>query len=233
MMVMGGRPVNLARAARIGSSLARMIKVHHLENSRSQRILWLLEELGTPYEVIRYERDKQTMLAPPELRKVHRLGKSPVIEDEGRVVAETGAIAEYVLDRHGKGRLVPQAGTDEHLRYRYWLHFAEGTAMTPLLLKLYFSRLGEAAAPLLPRVDGQIKAHLDHIEAELGDRAWLAGADFSAADIVMSFPLEASAARGGLTAESHPRLHALLEKLHARPAYKRALETGGPYALLR
>ncbi len=209
-----------------------MIVVHHLNNSRSQRILWLLEELGVPYEVKRYERDRATMLAPPELRAVHPLGKSPVIEDAGRVVAESGAIVEYLAARYGDGALTPPAGTDAALKVNYWMHFAEGSAMTPLLLKLYLSRLGEAGAPLLVRVQAQIAALLGYIEAELGGGAFLVGGALSIADVQMSYPLEAAAARGGLDAR-YPAVTAYLARLHARPAYQRALERGGEYEVLR
>ncbi len=207
-----------------------MIELHHLNNSRSQRILWLLEELGLPYEVVRYQRDPATMLAPPALRQVHPLGKSPVIRDGTEVVAETGAIVEHLLERHGQGRLVPPAGTPDRARYRYWLHFAEGSAMPPLLVKLYAMRIGgEAAAALLARVDGQLAGLLDYLEAELDGRGYFAGPALTAADIMMSFPLEAAVQRGGLDA-SRPRLWALVNELQQRPAYRRALERGGPYS---
>ena len=206
-----------------------MIQVHHLNNSRSQRILWLLEELALPYEVIRYERDPQTMLAPPELRAVHPLGKSPVLVEDGETVAETGAIIEHVLERHGAGRLAPPPGTPAHRRFRYWLHFAEGSAMTPLLVKLYLMRVGEAAAPVLSRIEANLAAMLDYLEAEVAKEGHFAGPDFTAADVMMSFPLEAATARGGLDA-SRPALFGLLRQLQARPAYRRALERGGPYA---
>jgi glutathione S-transferase len=222
-----------------------MIVVHHLNNSRSQRVLWLLEELGVPYEVKRYERDAQTMLAPPELLAVHPLGKSPIITDDGltdgdRTVAETGAIVEYLVETYGQGRLVPAAGTPERLRWTYWLHYAEGSAMTPLLLKLVFTALPARAPGLLKGlvkavaakaqsgfVDPQLKSHIDYWDAELAKSAWFAGPDFTAADIMMSFPLEAGAARAG--AASRPRVEAFLDRIHARPAYRRALERGGPY----
>jgi glutathione S-transferase len=219
-----------------------MITVHHLNNSRSQRVLWLLEELELGYEVKRYERDRSTMLAPPELRAVHPLGKSPVVSDDGVTVAESGAIIEYLTARHGRGRLVPAAGTPEHLRYIYWLHFAEGSAMPYQVLKLVCDRIAKAPVPFFikPVVRGvsdtvfksfvgpNIRAQLDFMEAELGRSEWFAGDAFSAADIQMSFPLEAAAQRSGLDA-SRPRLHAFLQKIHARPAYRRALERGGPY----
>jgi glutathione S-transferase len=221
-----------------------VITVHHLNNSRSQRVLWLLEELQLPYELRRYERDRKTMLAPPELKEVHPLGKSPVITDEGVTVAESGAIVEYVLEQHGQGRLIPAAGTPERRRFTYWLHYAEGSAMPPLLMKLVFDRLETAPMPffvkpiargIAAKVKGQfigpqIKQHLDYLEGELSQRPWFAGEDFSAADIQMSFPLEAAAARGGLDA-SRPKLMGFLERIHGRPAYQRALQRGGVYAL--
>jgi glutathione S-transferase len=223
-----------------------MIIVHHLNNSRSQRVLWLLEELGLDYDIVRYQRDPQTMLAPPELRAIHPLGKSPVLTDDGVVVAESGAIVEYLIERYGNGRLIPPAGTPERLRWRYFLHYAEGSAMTPLLLKLVFDRVESSPAPFFVRpiaraiahkvkssfITPQINNHLDYLEAELGKTDWFAGADFSAADIQMSFPLEAASARAGLGA-SRPRLNAFLQKIHARPAFQRALERGGPYDLLK
>lgn len=223
-----------------------MIRVHHLNNSRSQRILWLLEELGLPYEVVRYQRDANTMLAPPELRAVHPLGKSPVITDDNITVAESGAIIEYLVERYGEGRLQPALGTPERLRYTYWLHFAEGSAMPPLLLKLVFSFLPKSPAlpallrPLVRKVsegaqksfiDPQILQQLNYFEAELGRHEWFAGDSFSAADIQMSFPLEAAAARGGLD-KKWPKVSAFLQKIHDRPAYQRALEQGGPYQLM-
>ena len=222
-----------------------MIVVHHLNHSRSQRVLWLLEELGLPYEVTRYERDATTSLAPVSLRRVHPLGKSPVITDGDVTLAESGAILEYVTARYGDGRLVPPAGTPERLRYTYWLHYAEGSTMPPLLLKLVFDRVETAPMPFFVRpvarmiaqrakrsfIEPQIDLHLDYVEAELGKRAWFAGSDFTAADIQMSFPLEAAAARAGL-GPSRPRTREFLERIHARPAYERALKKGGPYALL-
>ena len=223
-----------------------MITVHHLNNSRSQRVLWLLEELGVAYEVKRYQRDAKTMLAPPELRAVHPLGKSPVITDGDVTLAESGAIIEYLVARHGNGKLVPKAGTPEHLRYVYWMHFAEGTAMPPLLLKLIFSRMAQQPMPFFARpiaraiaaramsgfIQPNIDRNLDFLETEAGRFAWFAGPEFSAADVQMSFPLEAAASRGGLS-ESRPKLWAFLERIHARPAYQRALEKGGKYELLR
>jgi len=226
------------------AGLRAVILVHHLNNSRSQRVLWLLEELGTPYEVKRYQRDAKTMLAPPELRAVHPLGKSPVITDDGMTLAESGAIIEHLAGKYGKESLVPTEGTQERMRYTYWMHFAEGTAMPPLLLKLLFDRIERA--PLLVRpiaraiarqakstfIQPNIDRNLDFMEAELAKSEWFAGSRFSAADVQMSFPLEAAAARGGLT-QARPKLWAFLERIHARPAYQRALEKGGKYELLR
>lgn len=220
-----------------------MVTVHHLNNSRSQRILWLLEELGVPYEVIRYERDAKTMLAPPALLAVHPLGKSPVITDNGATVAESGAIVEYLMDKYGNGRLIPPAGTPERLRYTYWLHYAEGSAMPPLLLKLIFDRVEATPMPwpfsaMARRIAGgvrgafiapQLKQHLDFMEGELATRPWFTGQEFTAADVQMSFPLEAARARAGLDA-SRPKLFDLLNRMRAREAYKRALERGGPYS---
>jgi glutathione S-transferase len=220
-----------------------MITVHHLNNSRSQRVLWLLEELGLPYEIRKYERDPKTMLAPPALTKVHPLGKSPVITDEGLTIAETGAIVEYLIERHGNGRLAPAPGTPERLRWRYWLHFAEGSAMPPLLLKLIFERIKATPMPFFAKpiakaisnkvleamVEPNLARQLDFMEAELGRSEWFAGAEFSAADIQMSFPVEAAAQRAGLDAK-RPKLMAFLKRIHARPAYRKALERGGPYS---
>lgn len=222
-----------------------MIIVHHLNNSRSQRILWLLEELGLDYEIKKYERDRKTMLAPPELRAVHPLGKSPVISDGELVVAESGAIIEYLVERHGKGALVPKAGTPEKLRYTYFLHYAEGTAMPPLLMKLVFDKIETSPMPFFVKpiakaisgkvksafINPNIKANLEFIEAELGKNKWFAGDEFSAADIQISFVLEAAAARGGLDAK-YPKMAAFLKRIHARPAYKAALKRGGTYELI-
>ena len=231
---------------RTASGHAPMITVHHLENSRSQRVLWLLEELGVAYDIRLYKRDPQTMLAPPELLKVHPLGKSPVITDGAVTVAESGAIIEYLVERHGGARLVPPIGSDEHLRYRYWLHFAEGSAMPPLLLKLIFNRIASAPMPFFVRpiaraisgkvlalmVEPNLKRQLDFMESELGRSEWFAGAEFSAADIQMSFPLEAAVSRGGRDSK-RPKLMAFLERIHSRAAYKRAIERGGEYQLLK
>jgi glutathione S-transferase len=205
-----------------------LIIVHHLENSRSQRVLWLLEELGRSYEVRRYERNKKTMLAPPELKAVHPLGKSPLIEDNGRVLAETGAIVEYLVES-ADGRLGPPAHREGALRYRHFLHYAEGSMMPPLFAKLVIDRLGLLGKPATGAVQGMIDVHLDWLESELAERPWFAGPDFTAADVMMSFPLEASRKRAGLD-ESRPHLIDWLERIHARPAYARALDRGGPYA---
>jgi glutathione S-transferase len=220
-----------------------MITLHHLENSRSQRVLWLLEELALPYKVQHYKRDRQTQLAPPELTRVHPLGKSPVITDGDVTVAESGAIVEYLLDAHGHGRLRPAAGTPERRAYTYWLHFAEGSAMPPLLMKLVFHTVGQKA-PLLVRpiakgigasvdkafIGPNLKRQLDFMESTLAATPWFAGSEFSAADIQMSFPVEAAAAGGMLGAR--PKLKAWLDTVHARAAYRRALEVGGPYELM-
>ena len=223
-----------------------MITVHHLNNSRSQRVLWLLEELELPYDIVRYQRDAKTMLAPPELRRVHPLGKSPVVTTgDGLVLAESGAIVETVIERFGQGRLAPLAGSPEALRYRYWLHYAEGSAMPPLLLKLVFDKIESSkmpffAKPIAKAIAGKAKSsfitpniatHLDFMEGELGKSEWFAGDAFTGADVQMSFPVEAAQARGGLDA-SRPKLMAWLARIHARAAYKRALERGGPYGLL-
>ena len=218
-----------------------MLTVHHLNNSRSQRVLWLLEELGTPYEIRHYQRDAKTMLAPPELRAVHPLGKSPVITDANHTIAETGAIVEYIVELYGQGRLTPEPGTPEQLRYRFWMHFAEGSAMPPLVTTLL---LGETArrAPVLVRpvarmigralqssyLGPTIAAQLDLMEAELRQSSHFAGDHLTAADVMMSFPVEAAASRVGLG--ERPRLSAWLAAIHARPAYRQALQKGGPYA---
>jgi glutathione S-transferase len=205
-----------------------MIIVHHLANSRSQRVLWLLEELALPYEVRRYERDPKTMLAPPELRKVHPLGKAPVIDDQGCIVAETGAIVEYLVDKAG-GRLGPPGKRDAVLRYRQFLHYAEGSMMPPLLALLVVNRLGMLGKPAKGTLQKMLGTHLDWLETELGSRDWFAGDEFTAADIMMSFPLEASRARAGLD-QNRPNLIDWLERIHARPSYGAALARGGPYS---
>jgi len=221
-----------------------MIVIHHLNNSRSQRILWLLEELGLEYEIKRYERDRKTMLAPASLRKVHPLGKSPVITDDGQTVAESGAIVEYLIGRYGDGQLIPAVDTPERLRYTYWLHYAEGSLMPLLLLKLAFDQIEKQSMPFFVRpiaraisgrakssfIAPQIALHLDYIEAELKKTEWFASNEFTAADIQMSFPLEAATARAGLNA-SRPKLMDFLNSIHQRPAYQKALERGGVYEL--
>jgi glutathione S-transferase len=222
-----------------------MITVHHLNQSRSQRVLWLLEELGLDYTVKRYERDPKTMLAPPSLRAVHPLGKSPVVTDGDLVLAESGAIVEYFVERYGNGALAPAPGTPERRRYTYWLHYAEGSAMPPLLLKLLFDRVPRNVPalirPVARMISGgalstfilpQLKLHLDYMESELAKTPWFAGPDFTAADVQMSFPLEAAAARAGLDS-SRPKLWSFLERIRSRPAYQRALEKGGPSVPLR
>ena len=223
-----------------------MIIVHHLNNSRSQRILWLLEELGLDYEIKKYQRDPKTMLAPAELRAIHPLGKSPVITDGDTMVAESGAIIEYLIEQYGEGRFVPPARTPDKLRYTYFLHYAEGSAMTPLLMKLVFDRVESSPMPFFAKpiakgiahkvkssyIMPQITQHLQYLENELSKRTWFAGADFTAADIQISFVLEAASARGGL-GESYPKLFDFLKRIHARPAYQRALQRGGKYDLIK
>lgn len=229
--------------AAVASTGSMMITVHHLNDSRSQRVLWLLEELELPYEIKHYQRDPKTMLAPEALRQVHPLGKSPVITDGEVTVAESGAIIDYLIDRYAQGRFVPAAGSPEHLRYRYWLHFSEGSAMPPLLLKLVFERIKHTRMPFFVKpiargiankvldalVEPNLKRQLDFMESELARSDWFAGSEFTAADIQMSFPLEASRQRAGLDA-TRPRLMAYLSRIHARPAYQRALARGGPYS---
>ena len=222
-----------------------MVTVHHLNNSRSQRVLWLLEELGLDYNVVRYQRNAETMLAPPSLRKAHPLGKSPVVVDGENTLAESGAILEYLVERYDSARkFAPSPGTPEQLRYRYWMHYAEGSAMPPLLMSLVFSRIKRAPMPFFARpvargiadkvmksfVGPQVKLHLDYMEGELGKSRWFAGDDFSAADIQMSFPVEAASARYGF--DDKPNLRAFLQRIHGRPAYQKALEQGGPFDLL-
>jgi len=220
-----------------------MLTVHHLNNSRSQRVLWMLEELGVPYEIARYERDPKTMLAPPSLVKVHPLGKSPVLTDGKNTVAESGAILEYLVESHGEGQFAPERGTPSFLRYRYWLHYAEGSLATPLLLQLVFDQI-ERKAPFIVKpvakaistqvkgllVTPNLKRHFDYLEAELTEHGpWFAGRSFSAADVQMSFGIEAADARGLL--KNRPKLADWLRRIHERPAYQRALAQGGPYDL--
>ena len=223
-----------------------MIVVHHLNNSRSQRILWLLEELGLEYEIKRYQRDAKTMLAPPELRQVHPLGKSPVITDDGQTIAESGLIIDYLIGKYGNGRLIPAAGTPDRMRYNYWLHYAEGSMQPILLMKLFFDRIERGpmpffAKPIAKAIAGKVKGgfitpnlerHFDYLESELGRSEWFAGSEITGADVQMSFPLEAAVSRGGLDAK-RPRLMAFLDRIHARPAYKKAIERGGEYALIK
>jgi glutathione S-transferase len=208
-----------------------MIRVHHLNNSRSQRILWLLEELGLDYEIVPYQRDATTRLAPPSLKAVHPLGKSPVIGDGEVVVAESGAIVDYLVRKYGNGRFAPDADSPAYVKYLQWMHFAEGSAMLPLLLGLYVSRLGEAGAPLWPRITGEIGNHLSYMNEDLGSKAFFLGPTLSGADIMLSFVVEAAAARGLLG--DYPNLQRFAERTQARPAYVRALERGGPYQLGR
>ncbi len=205
-----------------------MLVVHHLNDSRSQRVLWLLEELGLPYEIRHYQRDAVTRLAPPELQAVHPLGKSPVLGDDGRTIIESGAIVDYLIRRHGGGRLQPAADSPLYDDYQQWLHYAEGSAMLPLLLKLYVSRLGEAGAPLSPRIESEIANHLGFVEHSLQGRQWLVGDVFSGADVMMSFVGEVAGARGGR--ERFPSLLAWVRRFQQRPAYQRALQRGGPYS---
>ena len=220
-----------------------MIVVHHLDHSRSQRVLWLLEELGLDYEIRRYARDPKTMLAPASLRAVHPLGKSPVIADGDKTLAESGAILEYLVDAYGAGRFAPPPASPDRLRYTYFMHYAEGSLMPPLLMKLIFMRLPRgapflvrpiaraiAAKALASYVDPQIGRHLDFLEGELERRPWFAGDEFSAADVQMSFPLEAAAARAGLDPR-RPKLWDFLQRIRARPAYARAVAKGGPTIL--
>ena len=204
-----------------------MIVVHHLNESRSQRILWLLEELELPYEIRHYARDATTRLAPPALKAVHALGKSPVIEEGGQTLIESGAIVDYLIRKHGGGKLRPTQPSSDFEAYNQWLHYAEGSAMLPLMLKLYVSRLGEAGAPLAPRIDSELKNHLGYVDQALNGREWLVGNTLSGADIQMSFVGEAAR---GLRA-SYPNINAWVKRFQQRPAYRRALERGGPYSM--
>lgn len=205
-----------------------MIVVHHLNDSRSQRILWLLEELGIPYEIQRYQRDPQTRLAPLELKAVHPLGKSPVISDEGRVIIESGAIIDYIIRRRGGGRLQPDPASPAYDEYVQWLHFAEGSAMLPMLLKLYVSRLGPAGAPLSPRIESEISNYLGYMDMMLAGHDYLLGSDLTGADILLSFVGEVAAARADRAA--YPNVDGWVRRFQARPAYRAALERGGPYS---
>lgn len=205
-----------------------MIIVHHLNNSRSQRILWALEEMGIDYEIRHYQRDAVTNLAPPELKAIHPLGKSPVIEDKGQIIAESSAILDYLARNYGQGKFAPKDDSPDFYRYQYWLHFAEGSVMTPLLLALYVGRLGEAGAPLHPRIDSEIKNHFDYMEAELGKAPYFVGNDLTAGDFAMSFPVEIAKGRGMI--QSYPHMAKYLAGIQARPAYQQALKKGGEYA---
>jgi glutathione S-transferase len=204
------------------------IKIHHLNNSRSQRILWLLEELGVPYEIVKYQRMSPVPFAPPELKKVHPLGKSPVLEDNGRVIAESGAEVEYLIDAYGKGRFKPKPGTDDYWKYVEWIHYAEGSAMLPLLMALYTGMLGDAAAALKPRVDSEITNNLSYMEAGLGGRDFFVDNDLTGADIQLLFVCEAAGAR----LDPYPNLVKYRARMGGRPAYQRGLEKGGEYALM-
>ncbi len=205
-----------------------MLIVHHLNESRSQRILWLLEELGAPYEIKFHMRDAETRLAPPELKAIHPLGKSPVITDAGRTIIESGAIIDYIIRHYGQGRLVPAAGSDDYERYNQWLHYGEGSAMLPIMLNLYASRLAEAAAPLQPRIESEMANHLGYIDASLAGREWLVGSGLTGADIQMSFVGEI--AKGTGRGAQYPNIVAWVDRFQARPAYAAAIKKGGPYA---
>jgi len=205
-----------------------MITVHHLNNSRSQRILWLLEELGLPYEIVKYQRDATTNLAPPELLNVHRLGKSPVVVMDGRTLIESGAIIDAIIRHHGGGKLAPASGSADFDQYQMWLHYAEGSAMLPLMLRLYTSRLGDAAAPLQPRIDSELANHLGFLESELVGKEWLVGNQLSGADIQMSFVGEIESVYG--LRGAYPAMNAWVKRFQARDAYRRALEKGGAYS---
>lgn len=208
-----------------------MIIVHHLNNSRSQRILWLLEELGLPYEIKRYQRDPKTNLAPPELKAINALGKSPVIEDGSRVVIESAAIIDYLIRRHGEGRLQPDPATATFDEYVQWLHFAEGSAMLPLMLNLYVGRLGDAGAPLHPRIESEVANYLGYLNDALGRTPYLVGDELTGADIQMSFIGEIAKAQGKL--QAYPNLATWVQRFQARPAYRKALEQGGEYAFAK
>lgn len=205
-----------------------MITVHHLNNSRSQRILWLLEELGVDYEIVKYQRDAETNLAPQELLDVHPLGKSPVITDADIRIHESAAIVDYLINQYGNGALQPPRSSLDYVRYVEWMHYAEGSAMLPLLLNLYTSRLGDAAAPLMPRIQSEIRNHFSFMESEMAGREYFVGNNLTGADIMLSFPLEAAKATGALG--DAPNLIAFVDRMHARPAYRVALDKGGDYA---
>jgi glutathione S-transferase len=204
-----------------------MIIVHHLNNSRSQRILWLLEELAIPYELKCYQRDPKTNLAPRELKAINALGKSPVIEDGAQKLIESSAIIDYLIRRHGDGRLQPDPSTPAYDEYVQWLHFAEGSAMLPLMLNLYVGRLGEAGAPLHPRINSEVANYLSYLDTALSQSDYLLGNELSAADIQMSFIGEIARAQGKLG--DYPHIAAWIERFQARPAYQAALKKGGKY----
>ncbi|NJM50403.1 MAG: glutathione S-transferase family protein [Sphingomonadales bacterium] len=204
------------------------LKIHHLNNSRSQRILWLLEELGADYEIVHHHRDPETNLAPPSLTAIHPLGKSPMIDDDGLLICESGAITEYLCERHGGEHLVPARGTEKHIRYLEWLHFAEGSAMTPILLRLYTARLGEAAAPLEPRISQQLQSHFQYMEDAIQPSGYFVGDGLTGADIMMIFPAEVAVMQG--YGAKMPKLTAFVKMVHAMPGYQAALAKGGPYA---
>ena len=203
-----------------------MIVVHHLNDSRSQRILWLLEELGLAYDIKHYKR-METRLAPPELRAIHPVGKSPVITDAGKTIFESAAIIDYVIRRHAGGRLQPDPATPAYDDYVMWMHYAEGSAMLPLMLNLYVSRLGDGGKPLHPRIESEIANHLGYLDSHLKGRSFLVGDSLTGADIQMSFIPEIAEVYGKRAA--FPNLDAWIKRLHARPAWKVALEKGGPY----
>lgn len=222
-----------------------MIQVHHLNNSRSQRVLWLLEELGLPYEIVPYQRNPKTMFAPPELQKIHPLGKSPVLQDGEVIVAESGAIIEYLLDVYGQGKLRPKAATADARRFTYFMHYAEGSLMSPLILALIFSRMPKEPMPFFVRpiiqevskkifsflITPQLQSHAQFLENELSQRPWFAGEEFSGADVQMSFPIEALLANRKIAADL-PKLSAFLQRIHDRPGYQRALQRGGPLSVI-
>ncbi|MEH6548001.1 MAG: glutathione S-transferase [Sneathiella sp.] len=205
-----------------------MITIHHLNDSRSQRILWLLEELGLDYEIVGYERDATTRLAPPELNAIHPLGKSPVLTDGDLLIHESGAITEYLIRQYGNGKLAPAMDTAEFVNYQEWVHYAEGSAMLPLLLRLYTARLGDAAEPLMPRIDSETINHFSFMNDQMAGKDFFVGSELTGADIMMSFPLEAAKARGAL--DLLPNLKSFVDRIQARPAYLSALEKGGSYS---
>ena len=205
-----------------------MLKVHHLNNSRSQRILWLLEELGAPYEIVKYQRMQPIPFAPPELKQVHPLGKSPVITDDGKTIAESGAIVEYIIDTYGKGKMKPKHGTDDYWKYVEWIHYAEGSAMLPLLMALYTGFPGVTADPLKPRIESEIASNLSYMASGIKGREFFVGKELTGADVQILFVLEAA----GQRLKPYPDLEKYVDRMHARPAYKRGIEKGGEYALM-